>query len=58
MKDARSVPVVFALSMAGDCFGLGVITGEFLATDRYLDAGCGWDDGAGRYTCPSPEESD
>ena len=52
------MPVVFALLMAGGCFGLGVITGEFLATDRYLDAGCGWDDGAGRYTCPSPEESD
>ena len=34
-------------------FGLGVITGDFLATDRYLDSGFGWDDVAGRYTCPS-----
>lgn len=58
MLEARPMHVLFALLMAGGCFGLGVITGEVLATDRYLDSGCGWDDAAGRYSCPSPEEPD
>lgn len=26
-----------------------MITGDVLASDRYLDSGCGWDDAAGRY---------